>query len=148
MKNEALQSSNINDYSPSRPFSVSILIILVLIFTTMNLLRMVTAIRSWDFLTNLLPDVPMFYLVITGGVWSVIGIPLAGGLFSRRKWSLPMARVTVILYTIYYWFDRLLIAERVSIASRWQFVLGLTILLLVLSFWILERPKTKEFLMK
>ena len=148
MINEPSVSTKADDLSPRRPFSVTFLIVVVLIFTSLNVFRMITAIRTWEFLSVLLPDVSIIYLVITGAIWSMVGFPLSIGLFSGRKWSLPMTRIAVILYISYYWVDRLMVAERSAIASRWPFVSGLTILLLVLTFWILGRPKTKEFLIK
>jgi hypothetical protein len=141
-------STNFNQQSRKRPFSVTILIVMVLIFTTLNILRMITAIRLWDFLANLPLDVPAHYLVITGAIWSGIGFLLAVGLFASRKWSLYLAWIAIVLYPIYYWSDRLLIAERHVIAGRWQFASGLTILLLIFAFWVLLQPKTRAFLMK
>jgi hypothetical protein len=120
----------------------------VLIFTSLNILRMITAIRLWDFLVSFSKDVPTLYLVISGAVWSGVGIITATGLFAEKKWALPATRIAVVLYTVYYWFDRLVVADRFVIAHRWQFALGLTLLLLVFAIWILARPKTKSFLMK
>ena len=44
-----------------RPFAVTILIVVVLIFTSLNILRMITAIRDRDFLTSLPLAVPVIY---------------------------------------------------------------------------------------
>jgi hypothetical protein len=140
--------SNRNSHSPQRPFSVTFLIVLVLIFTSLNILRMITAIRLWDFLASFSKDVPTLYLVISGAVWSGVGIITATGLFSGKKWALFATRIAVILYSAYYWFDRLVVADRSIIAHRWHFALGLTSLLLVFTIWILARQKTKSFLMK
>jgi len=52
---------------------------------------------------------------------------------------------TAPVYTAYYWLDRLLVADRSAIASRWPFALGLTILLLGFIFWVLSRPKVRQF---
>jgi hypothetical protein len=140
--------SHRNSHSPQRPFGVTLLIVMVLIFTSLNILRMITAIRLWDFLVSFSKDVPTLYLVISGAVWSGVGIITATGLFAEKKWALPATRIAVVLYTVYYWFDRLVVADRFVIAHRWQFALGLTLLLLVFAIWILARPKTKSFLMK
>jgi hypothetical protein len=131
-----------------RPFTVTILIVVVLIFTSLNILRMHTAIRDRDFLTSLPMTVPVLYYVITGAVWGGIGVALAFGLFGGRKWSSSLAKFVTLLYTAYYWLDRLVIADRFSITSRWQFVTGLTILLAVSVFWVLKLPKTRAFLIK
>jgi hypothetical protein len=121
---------------------------MVLIFTSLNILRMITAIRSWNLLTSVSKDVPTLYLVIMGAVWSTVGIITATGLFSGKKWALPVTRTAVILYSGYYWLDRLVVADRFVIAHRWQFALGLNILLLIFAIWCLAHPKTKAFLKK
>jgi hypothetical protein len=131
-----------------RPFAVTILIVVVLIFTFLNILRMLTAIRDQDFLTTLPMSVPVIYYVITGAVWGGIGVALAYGLFGGRKWSSSLAQVITFMYATYYWLDRLVIADRFSITSRWRFVTGLTILLAIFVFWVLKLPKTRTFLNK
>lgn len=131
-----------------RPFGVTILIVMVLIFTSLNALQASTAIRLWSFLIEPPVDTPVIYLVATGIIWSVLGIALAVGLYTRRKWSSPLAKTSAPVYAVYYWVDRLLIAERSAIASRWPFAIGLTILLLTLTFLILSRPKPRIFLAK
>ncbi|MCJ7700236.1 MAG: hypothetical protein MUO62_01525 [Anaerolineales bacterium] len=129
-----------------RPFAVTILIVVVLIFTSLNILRMITAIRTWDTLAASPVRVPVIYLVITGAVWGAVGFPLVLGLYTRREWSLYLARGAIGLYVGYYWFDRLFIADRSAIASRWQFILGFTIILGLFLFWVLAHPKTRAYL--
>jgi hypothetical protein len=135
-------------HRPRRPFAVTILIVVVLIFTSLNILRMITAISDRDFLNSLPMAVPVIYLITSGAIWGGIGIILVLGLLDGRKWSLQMAQVITILYTVYYWVDRWIIAEQFSITSRWQFVTGVTILLTISVFWILKLQKTRAFLIK
>jgi hypothetical protein len=148
MNNEEFQSPIAEEHSPRRPFCVTILALVVLIFTSLNAFRSGTAIHTWDFLTTLQLNVPNIYFVVTGLIWSVVGVLLIFGLLTKKRWSIRLGRAVIILFAVYYWFDRLLIAERVSIISRWQFTLGLTFLLVIIAFWILGRPTTKEFLSK
>jgi cbb3-type cytochrome oxidase subunit 3 len=54
-------------------------------------------------------------------------------------------RNAAIFYAVWYWLDRFLVADPSAIASRWPFALGLTIVLLALTFWIFSRPKTQQF---
>jgi hypothetical protein len=147
-KNSHLQSPFKNPGATHRPIGVTILILVVLIFTSLNALRMITAIRTWDFLVDSPVGVPVIYLVITGAIWMGIGLPLVFGLLTGRKWSPIMVQIAIILYICYYWFDRLLIADRSAIAGRWQFTLGLTIMLLIFTFWTLTRPQSKVFFKK
>jgi hypothetical protein len=149
MDNKSPPLSSGNDKAPShRPFGVTILILVVLTFTSLNALRMITAIRTGDFLKDAASDVPVVYLVITGAVWLVVGIFFLYGLWARRKWTPTMALTAVTLYTIYYWFDKLLVADTSAIANRWPFALGFTFLIIGLVFWTFTRLKTRAFFSK
>lgn len=148
MMTNAPPSTFTNQTPSRRPFGVTFLIVMVLIFTSLNVLRTITAFRLWDFLANSPMNVSVIYLIITGFVWSSIGLSLAVGLFIRKKWSLFMAWTAIILYALYYWFDRLFIADRFAISSHWQFTLGLTFLILILATLTLTRPRTKAYLIK
>ena len=134
--------------SSKRPFTVTILILVVLIFTTLNALRFVSTIDTWTFLSASPVNVPIGYLAVTGAFWALAGSPLALGLFFRRQWSLRLAQILTLLYAVYYWADRLWIAEPNAISIRWPFSLGLTILLLIYTFLVLSHPKVRMFLSK
>ena len=108
-------------------------------------LRLITVLRQWSFLQNLSPAPPVVYLAITGLVWGVLGAFLVWGLFLGRPWAPRLMQISALLYAVTYWLDRLLIADRSAITSRWPFAFGLTILLLVFTFWVLSRPKVQHF---
>ena len=131
-----------------RPFIVTILIVVVLIFTTLNALRFFSSIDSWTFLNQSPVGVPIGYFAATGAFWALAGLPLAIGLFFGRHWSLRLAQVLVLLYAVYYWSDRLWIAEPNAIAVRVLFALGLTLFLIIYAFFVLSRPKVRAFLSK
>lgn len=136
--------------SPSvkRPFNVTIILVVVLIFASLNVLRLVAAILGWHTLAGLPLRVPVFYFVITGAFWTVAGFFLAVGLYLRRRWSAWLAWGALILYPLYYWIDRLFIADRSSIASRTAFLVATTLLLSAFTIWTLTRPKTRSYLVK
>ena len=148
MSDETDQINNTGNSQSDRPISVSILVMLVLFFTTINGIQVFSALTSWDFLVALLPTAPMFYIVIGGAIWFFIGLILTVGLFTGKKWTLVITRIAILVYLIYFWIDRFVIAEIIFIQNRWQFFLGLSILLVVLSFWMLEQKKSKLFLVK
>ena len=131
-----------------RPLGVTILIVTVLIFTSLNILRVGSAIQYRDFLAQPQMTVSGCYLIVSGSIWTVLGIALMIGFLVRQKWSLMLMKISTVVYVVYYWFDRLLIADRSSIASRWLFAVGLTIALIILNFWILSRSRTKAYLVR
>ena len=134
-----------NSTSPTRPLSVTFLTWVVLIITALNWLRLIEVIHGWTFLQTLSPAPLMFYLAIIGLFWGLLGAILVWGLFLGRSWSTRLMKGAAICYALYYWLDRLWVANSSAISSRWPFALGLTIVLLSLTFWILSRPKSQQF---
>ncbi len=129
-----------------RPFSVTILVITVLIFTSLNALRMITAFRSQAFLAELPYAIPIGYLIITGALWTLIGLALVSGLFLGLRWSSTLLKWVTGLYTVYYWVEHLFVTEPGTLVTRWPFTLGLNLALMILVFGVLSRPNSREFL--
>ena len=131
--------------APKRPFSVTLLVWVVLSFTVLNWLRFTEVLRLWRFLATLEPAPPLFYLALIGLSWGVAGSALVWGLFLGRAWAPRLMQGAAILYTLYYWADRLSLANPTAIAERWPFALGLNLALVGFAFWVLSRPATQQF---
>jgi hypothetical protein len=134
--------------SPKRPLSVTLLAWVVLIMALLGWLRFYEVLRQWQFLQSLTPAPPVWYLALIGLVWGLVGTALLWGLVLGRAWAPHLMRVAALLYTIYYWLDRLLVADSAYIFTRWPFALGLNIALLILTLWVLARPKAQLFFQK
>jgi len=139
------QSTASNQQSPKRPLSVTLLAWVVLIMALLGWLRLYEVLRQWQFLQSLVPAPPVLYLALIGLGWGLIGTALLWGLVLGRSWAPNLTRAAALLYTIYYWLDRLLVADSTYITTRWPFTLGINIALLVLTLWVLARPKTQLF---
>ncbi len=132
-----------NHPRPSRPRSVTLLALGVLSITGLSLARFVGSLRQWDFLIEILPFSPL-YPALTGLFWSLVGLPLAWGLWRGAVWSPILAKLAVPCYTFYDWFDRLVMASPAA-RMNWPFILGLNLLVLAYTFWTLSRPSSKAF---
>lgn len=53
----------------------------------------------------------MAYLALSGLLWGLIGCGLLWGLWRRRAWTPWALRLAVLAYALYYWLDRLWLAE-------------------------------------
>lgn len=138
------QQSTISNHKPPRPLSVTLLALGVLSIAGLNLLRLVDALRLWDFLSKLLP-IPPLYLALTGLGASGFGLVLAWGLWRAKRWAPSFTRLAALAYAIYYWLDRLVLSNADSRRANQPFAAGATVILLALVFWILSRPKAKAF---
>lgn len=130
---------------PKRPFVVTLLILLVLSYTTLGWLGFIEALRHWDFLQEIPLAVPPLYLASRSAFWGLIGLPLIWGLWVGRVWAWYAAQIAAGLYAFYYWLDRLFIAHPSAIAERWPFAIGLTVSCLADIFVVLWLPRSRRF---
>lgn len=129
---------------PDRPFAVTVLAVLVLIMTSVNLIRFVEALVQWPFLTSL-PRVLPAYLAGSGLFWSLLGLPLTWGLWRGHPIAPKAARIVVLAYILYYWLDRAFMESAGANFVNWPFSAALTIVLSVSIFWVLARPNSKAY---
>jgi hypothetical protein len=132
------------DRLDSRPLSVTLLIVLVLIFTGLNLLRLILTIQSWKFLASLLLVSP-WYLALTGLVWFLLGCALIWGLWLGRAWAPVATKLISGIYVLYYWIDRLFAAHQAGLDAGWPFTLGVCLVILVWIFWTFTRQKIRNY---
>jgi hypothetical protein len=132
------------DRQVARPLSVTLLIVVVLIFTGLNLLRLILTIQSWIFLAGLLPVSP-WYLALTGLVWTIVGRALIWGLWLRLAWAPNASRLLSGIYMLYYWVDRLFVANRSGLEASWPFTLVVCLVLFLWILWLFTRRKIRNY---
>lgn len=127
-----------------RPFFVTLLTVVVLIIASTHLVRFIEALSEWDFLSSL-PRVSPVYLAATGLLWTLVGLPLIWGLWRGHAQARKAIRILTPAYTSYYWLDRTLVKSAVGSPANWPFALGLTIILLILIYWVLSTSRSRSF---
>jgi hypothetical protein len=127
----------------SRPFSVTLLAVGVLMLTVINLARLIRAAELRVFLAELLPISPL-YFILTGLLWTLVGVVLLWGLWRRRPWTPRLTLLTFLAYSFYFWFDRLFLAASARMVN-WPFALAINLLLLAWLLWLFSRPRNREF---
>ncbi len=90
---------------PKRPLCVSLLAFVVLIFTSLHLVRFVQVLSLWDFLSQLL-EVSPIYLAGVGLFWGLVGLVLLWGLWRGSPFAPRATRLAALVYAMYYWIDR------------------------------------------
>ena len=127
-----------------KPLSVTFLILIVLIISVSNLIRLIQTVRQWDFVRELIYINPI-YLVISGLIWGIFGILLVWGLWKPERWSILIAKIGVILYLAYLWIDRLLISTNQADFKGSLIAVLISIIVLVWIFWMFSRHGVKDY---
>ena len=128
-----------------RPFSVTILLWLVLSLTVWSGVRLYSAIHWWSTLAEFASPPGPLYIAATGGVWLIASMLLLWGVWQAKSWvryALPGAGAALAVWN---WSDRLLL-QRPNV--NWPFALAATFLLITVIIICVSVPGTLEFLSK
>jgi hypothetical protein len=128
-----------------RPFGVTLLLWLVLSLSAWGVVRLFAALRWWDVLNEFGASLSPLYLSITGTGWAVAGIVLLWGLFSGKLWTRLAIPISVFLWLIGYWIERMFFEWP---RANLPFALMASILLVLLTLVSAFNRKTKKFLMR
>jgi hypothetical protein len=129
---------------PRRPFSVTLLAVLVLIITSIHLIRFLQTLNQWDFLSEL-PGVSPLYLTGTGLFWTLIGLPLFWWLWRGYPGTPTATLIAALAYTFYVWLDRLFVVDPSVERLNWPFAAGMTVLLLAFTAWTMSRSTSRRY---
>jgi hypothetical protein len=129
---------------PSRPIRVTLLAVGVLTITSLYLLRLVEALRQWQFLNDL-PGVSPVYLALTGLIWASAGLLLFWGLWRGQARAARFAPGYLLVFALYYWLDRLFVANSAVSLANWPVTLALTIIGLAYTFWALRARASRDY---
>jgi hypothetical protein len=132
-----------------RPRSVTVVALGVLTIAGLNTARVILALVRWQALDHF-PGVPQFYIACTGAVWAVAAWSIAWGVWRGETWAPRVMRLAVLVYSGYYWLDRLFMANRTVwfepvLPVNWLFAAGLNGFVFWLVYWTLSRPISKKF---
>jgi hypothetical protein len=138
----------------SRPSSVTILALGVLIIAGINLIRLILSIKYWNFLTSW-PGISPLYTTLTGLIWAFLCSLLFWGLWTAKKWVPQLMQAVALTYALYYWLDHVFLmghptsgvagAQRIFLPVNWRFAAGLTVICLAFTAWTLQRSKVKMY---
>jgi hypothetical protein len=138
------QSESDTSSRPSRPMRVTLLAVGVLIIASLHLLRLVETLQQWQFLSDLM-DISPLYLALTGLIWASTGLPLFWGLWRGHARAAGFAPVYLLVFALYYWLDRIFIANRAISLINWPFTAVMTVVGLAYMFWALRTRASRKY---
>lgn len=116
-----------------RPFRVTLLLYLVLIFTGWNAIRLWTAI-AWQSVLNEFSTHPIATVTAIGGaIWMMAGCFLLWSIWKQKNWSVTMLLGITTFYTIWYWSERMI--WQIS-HPNWPFAVIVNLVSIIFVFFI------------
>jgi len=125
----------------ARPFSVTLLSLIVLSLTAWNGLRLEASIASWKALEEFETRPGPLYIALSGAFWLPVGIIVFVALWWGKAWARKAAFFAVTGYTSWYWFDRLILQYP---HAGWPFALAVSIILFIYT-WLTLQGSRKFF---
>ena len=127
-----------------RPFSVTLLALLVLSITIVHLVRFINAHTMWSFLSTL-PGKPPLYLALTGLIGSIAGLVVFWGLWTGKP-NTPLAtRILIVVYLGYQWLEQILAVRAGNEFENWPFAMTATLIFLLFVYWTLSHTAAKVY---
>lgn len=126
---------------PRRPRIVTLAALAVLFVAGLNLARLQQVVVRWQFLQELLPVSPL-YLALSGLVWGLCGLALAVGLWLGKFWARRALLPLALVFSLFYWYDRLFLKSDAQQLVSWPFSVGLNLLLLGVCAWVYTKART------
>ena len=84
----------------NRPFSVTLSLVLVLIFTAWNFVKLWTLLAWQDVLLEFATSPNLYMSVIISTIWVIAGIVLTWGILQKKVWSVKMLPALAAGYKI------------------------------------------------
>jgi hypothetical protein len=128
-----------------RPFSVTLLLWLVLSLSAWGAVRLFAAFRWWSVLKEFGARLSPLYLSITGAAWIVVGVVLLWSLFSGKSWARLAIPLSIFLWVMEYWVERMFFE---SPRANFSFALIASILLFIVTSISAFNQKTKRFFIR
>lgn len=130
-----------------RPFTVTILIAIVLIIAVMNFIRVLAALLFWETLTNIGMSPGPLYIALTGIFWAIAGMALIWSLWIAHPKTKAVTMGFVLLYVIYSWIDRFLFQSSIQ-RENTPFALIASILVVFYTVFTLLLPSNQNYLLR
>jgi len=130
---------------PRRPLLLRILIWVILLWTILGWLRFAQVLAERTIIIERLSAGLYWYLLLSGAIWGLTGLPLLWGLLIRAEWARKLFWAAALFYSVSYWLERLILWQDAAGLSNWPFMLVLTAIWLGLSVYFWRSDRVKQY---
>jgi hypothetical protein len=129
---------------PKRPLLVTLLAVVVFSLSAAGFASLVAGLARWQTFTGLSLSLPLWLLIAFGGMWGVIWLVVAWGLWRLLPWAWHTTIACWIVYQVMIIGQQVLFARGDYERDRLPFAIGVTILLTVLLIAGLTLPRVRQ----
>ena len=132
------ESKPLRKASGRRSFLLWILFFGYAYFSIAGWVRMIASIVNWYWLDFAGVWPGPLYLVLTGGLWGVIGLVGVIWLWLRRPWARLASMVVALVFALTFWLDQFLLYSYNRVGNNLIFAVGITVLGLLYAAFVLS----------
>lgn len=129
----------------NRPFSVTVLIAIVLTFTASQFLRVWVAFRNFAFYSSLPLKVHPLFIIASGLFWGMLALWLARGLWRRATWAPNGAKFGLVAFFAFGWLVRLFLQAPGPQQTDWPFEIIANMVIIAGVFLVFALPSVQAF---
>ena len=131
-----------NVLSKKRPFSVTILIMIVLFLMLSSSLRIFAIAQNWNILIMYNAQPGPIYMIVSSFAWLIISTILLVSIIKRTSGTPILTYAATGLFIIWYWIDRIIFQHREN--GNLFPIIG-TCIMIILIFLILNHRDSKIY---
>ena len=125
-----------------RPFPVTLLLLIVFLYTTWNGIRLFGSIKFWDIMIEYNAYPGPLYLAIISIVWIFAGALCFIGLIKQYPVTITMLKFSSLLYASWYWFDRFIFRNN---HQPYWLPMIFSLIAIAIMIFLLHHKKTKNY---
>lgn len=129
----------------TRPKILTLLSILIILFSFYQLVRFSLILFNWKILASLPLSVEPGLLLVGSLVWSGAGMLIAVSLWRGKRWARIGCIAYGITYSVFGWINLLWIVEPSTLQDRWPVNLAFTLIGLGVLVAILNLKSTRNY---
>jgi uncharacterized membrane protein (DUF2068 family) len=127
-----------------RPRSVTLLALLVLCIAAFNALGLLSGVRRYTVLSSLPLSLPPAVPIVSATLWAATFGLLAVGLWRLKPWARWGTLAAISLYLAQFWIERLVFGQSDYIWTTIWFYVVLDVVILLVVWGSLLRPKVRQ----
>jgi hypothetical protein len=133
---------------PARPFAITLLSILLVLISVMGLFRSGWYMQNWSYSISLMTPWRYWWLINSSLIVGLLGFPAAYLLWKGERAGKKFTFFILGLFTLLFWFEKLLITANAAARIDWPFALVVNLLVIASIISILLSPQADQFLRK